>query len=457
MRAIAASSAARADTALRSRRRFSAARSSGDFGGAPSRATDEARVRIATRPRRFRPMRVDAATQNEARDEGRRDGWRNETGRFGVRRNEARRPGVQSTGAPPNGTGRAPPRAGDGFVLSLQETLTLGVRARRLGEIADARRGRRAGGLGWGSGRGCSRRATVVVVVVVAELAEVGGEGLGDARLRAGEREVGGVGEFLGRGRHRGVARDVAVRVLGLVVLERGAARVVVVDAPGRSSVSRRSRTAASWGTSRGRPSTPNAASMRTSSYSSFPLRVAWRKREGEGVNERPRAALSDPRSRRDDDNSREGGDRGAARRAPRAWTFRGAPRDGRKSPNGDHRSRPSWRGPRLPRARDCHATRVATVFEIRSRRGKRLTRATSAISVGGNPTVSSAAPCGRLTVQPARNPSVATPGVSKDRERLAGMARGMQKAISKERAAAKKANGPQQGRVSSARRGPRV
>ena len=36
-------------------------------------------------------------------------------------------------------------------------------------------------------------------------------------------------------------------------------------------------------------------------------------------------------------------------------------------------------------------------------------------------------------------------------------MARGMQKAISKERAAAKKANGPQQGRVSSARRGPRV
>lgn len=123
--------------------------------------------------------------------------------------------------------------AGDGFVLSLQETLTLGVRARRLGEIADARRGRRAGGLGWGSGRGCSRRATVVVVVV-AELAEVGGEGLGDARLRAGEREVGGVGEFLGRGRHRGVARDVAVRVLGLVVLERGAARVVVVDAPGR-------------------------------------------------------------------------------------------------------------------------------------------------------------------------------------------------------------------------------
>ena len=37
MRAIAASSAARADTALRSRRRFSAARSSGDFGGAPSR------------------------------------------------------------------------------------------------------------------------------------------------------------------------------------------------------------------------------------------------------------------------------------------------------------------------------------------------------------------------------------------------------------------------------------
>ena len=37
MRATAASSAARADAALRSRRRFSATRSSGDFGGAPSR------------------------------------------------------------------------------------------------------------------------------------------------------------------------------------------------------------------------------------------------------------------------------------------------------------------------------------------------------------------------------------------------------------------------------------
>ena len=269
--------------------------------------------------------------------------------------------------------------AGDGFVLSLQATLTLGARARRLGEIADAGRRRRAGRVGRRSGRGRSRRG----VVVVAEVAEVGGEGLGDARLRAGEREVGGGGEFLGRGRHRGVARDVAVRVLGFVVLERGAARVVVVVAPGRELGLEEVSDSRLLGDVEGKAV---HAERRRHAHELVQLISVEGILEEEGgrggVNERPRAALSNPHRRRDHDNSRGGGVRGAARRAPRAWTFRGAPRAGRRSPSGDYRSRPSWRGRRLPRARDCRATRVATVFEIRSRAGKQLTRATSAIRV---------------------------------------------------------------------------
>ena len=237
------------------------------------------------------------------------------------------------------------------------------------------------------------------------------------------------------------------MRVLGLVVLERGAARVVVVDAPGRKLGLEEVSDSRLLGDVEGKAV---HAERRQHAHELVQLISVESSLEEEGGK-----ASTNARGRRCRIHVV------VATTIIRAREAIGARRDAHlalglfevrletgenlrteiivRALHGEDRAfRARARLPRDPRRNR---------LRIRSRRGKRLTRATSAISVGGNPTVSSAAPCGRLTVQPARNPSVATPGVSKDRERLAGMARGMQKAISKERAAAKKANGPQQGK----------